>query len=550
MPEPAEPAEVDWLGDVGADTELGRRIRELDWSATSLGPIAGWPTGLRTAVRICLASSFPMLVVWGPDLVKIYNDGYRTIMGSEKHPGALGRPVREVWPEIWDEIGPMFEQVVETGQPTWTSHGLLVIDRFGYPEAAWFTWGYSPLFDDDGSIGGVLDIVVETTEQVLAQRRLQTVTDLGRSLIAAESVVDAALVATASLARWTEDVRAADVYVRVGSELALVASNRRAEAAPVPAEVLREVAETAEPVLLGQQVEEGPAQHAVMPLGRGEDGVRAVLVASLQPLVRYDQGLELFLALAATSIGSGLDSAARRDRELGEHRIINETLQAAMITPIVDTATVAARYVPAVGNLSVGGDWYDLVELEGNRRALIVGDCVGHGLAAATAMGQLRSAARAMVLEGRGPASVLEGLDRFAGSVEGAACATLVVAIIDRNGGTITYSRAGHLPPLLCSSEGPRWLDEGLSTPLAVVDDQQRAESSATMGPDDVLVLFTDGLVERRGETIDDGLARLAGTVGSRADESVVELADRLVKEMADDGTRDDIVVVVKRLTG
>jgi serine phosphatase RsbU (regulator of sigma subunit) len=275
-----------------------------------------------------------------------------------------------------------------------------------------------------------------------------------------------------------------------------------------------------------------------------------VLVASLQPLVRYDEGFELFLAITATTIGSTIDHATRRDRELGEHRAINETLQAAMITPIVDTATVAARYVAAAGNLSVGGDWYDLIELECNRRALIVGDCVGHGLAAATVMGQLRSAARAMLLEGRGPASVLEGLDRFAASVEGAMCTTVVVVVIDRDAGSITYSRAGHPPPLLHGPDGPRWLEGGLAAPLAVSATQERHDASATMGPEDVLLLYTDGLVERRGETIDDGLARLVDRVASGADESVAGLADRLLREMSADTSNDDIVVVIKRLAG
>ena len=107
-----------------------------------------------------------MLVVWGPELIKIYNDRYREMLGADKHPEALGRPVREVWPEIWDEIGPMFEQVIDTQVPTFDHHGRLVIERNGFPEEAFFTWSYSPLYDDDGSVGGVLDVVVETTDQV------------------------------------------------------------------------------------------------------------------------------------------------------------------------------------------------------------------------------------------------------------------------------------------------------------------------------------------------------------------------------------------------
>ncbi len=539
----------DWLAGIAPGTEMGGRVRAFDWASTPLGPVESWSMGLRTAVRTCLASDFGMLVVWGPDLIKIYNDRYREILGADKHPDALGRPVREVWPEIWDEIGPMFRTVIDTQVPTFDHHGRLIIERDGFPEEAFFTWSYSPLYDDDGSVGGVLDVVVETTDQVMAERRFSAVTALGRHLLRAENVTDACLAATRALARWPADIRAADLYLRVGGEPALVASNRRAEAAPVPASVLSEVIAGGEVVLLGQLVPDGPAAHAVVPFGQAsDDRPRGVLVASLNPQVPVNDGFRLFLDVVSTTLGSALDNAVRRDRELGEHRAINETLQAAMITPITDTGTIAARYVAAADGLSVGGDWYDLVELGEHRRALIVGDCVGHGLQAATAMGQLRSASRAMLLEGRDPASVLEGLDLFAGSVEGAYCATVVCAIIDRPTGEITYSRAGHPPPLVSGPEGARWLDGGLSVPLAVVDGIERRNARASMSHEDLLVLYSDGLVERRGEVIDTGLSRLASTVERGDGETLAELADRLLRELLNEDSSDDVVVVVKCL--
>ena len=110
--------------------EMQELFALTDWSATQLGPVATWPARLRTIVDICLTSRFPMLVCWGPDLVMIYNDGYRQILGESKHPGAWARPVCDVWPEVWDEIGPLFEGVVGGGPATWVEDGLLVIDRF------------------------------------------------------------------------------------------------------------------------------------------------------------------------------------------------------------------------------------------------------------------------------------------------------------------------------------------------------------------------------------------------------------------------------------
>jgi len=540
---------VSWLVGVAPDTEMAARVRAFDWSTTSLGPMEDWSLGLRNAVRTSLASDFGMLVLWGPDLVKIYNDRYRLLLGTEKHPAALGRPVRDVWPEIWDEIGPMLDAVMTTEQPTFHEHARLVVERNGFPEEAFFTWSYSPLYDDDGSIGGVLDVVVETTEEVQAQRRLGTLTSLSGELLQAESVTDACAAAPRGLARWSTDIRAVDVYLRVGDELPLVASNRRTQAAPLPGAVLREAAERDGQVVIGQLVDRhGPAAHVVVPIGRGEEGARGVMVLSLAPEVPLDQDFRHFIDIVSSTVGTAVDSAARRDRELGEHRAINETLQAAMITPIAEVGTVAARYVPAVGGLSVGGDWYDLVELDDNRRGLIVGDCVGHGLEAATAMGQLRSAARAMLLEGRDPASVLDGLDLFAGSVEGAFCATVVCALIDRDTRTITYSRAGHPPPLVTGPGGRQWLDGAVSLPLAVRPGAARTNATARMQREDVVVLYSDGLVERRGEPLDLGLERLAVAVEAAIEQPVSDLADRVLLDMLADGSRDDVVLVVKRL--
>ena len=104
----------DWLEPVFARSEMGRLVRDFDWAATPLGPYPDWPEGLRLAVSMCLSSRFPALVVWGPDLIKIYNDGYRPILGTEKHPAALGAPMRDVWPEIWDYIHPLLDGVMST----------------------------------------------------------------------------------------------------------------------------------------------------------------------------------------------------------------------------------------------------------------------------------------------------------------------------------------------------------------------------------------------------------------------------------------------------
>ena len=173
-PDRRTPVDLDFLAGGG---EMGGRVRALDWSKTPLGPIATWPHSLKTSVSICLNSWFPMLVSWGPELVKIYNDAYRPLMGS-KHPWALGSPGREVWPEVWKILGPMFRQVMERGEAMVSEDLLLVLERNGYPEECYFSFSYSPIRDELGRVGGVFTPVIETTERVVGARRLNTWRDL------------------------------------------------------------------------------------------------------------------------------------------------------------------------------------------------------------------------------------------------------------------------------------------------------------------------------------------------------------------------------------
>jgi PAS domain S-box-containing protein len=136
-------------------------IRERDWANTPLGPIEGWPQSLRTTVDIILASGFPTVARWGPDLVQIYNDGYRVIM-ADKHPTGLGQPVRDCWPDIWADTEPLYTRVL-AGETLVSEDRVYRIERQGYPEDAWFTLTHYPLRDERGCIAGVLVTFLETT---------------------------------------------------------------------------------------------------------------------------------------------------------------------------------------------------------------------------------------------------------------------------------------------------------------------------------------------------------------------------------------------------
>lgn len=154
--------------------EMGQLTREYDWSATALGTPDQWPQSLKTTLGLLLHSAFPMFLWWGDDLLCFYNDAYRPSLGDEgKHP-ALGKPARIVWPEIWPFIGPLIDKVRTTGEPVWFEDQLVPIHRNGRIEDVYWTFSYSPAYDDDGQIGGVLVVCTETTEAVLSRAKLSS----------------------------------------------------------------------------------------------------------------------------------------------------------------------------------------------------------------------------------------------------------------------------------------------------------------------------------------------------------------------------------------
>jgi PAS domain S-box-containing protein len=151
-----------------AGGEMAALMRAHDWSDSPLGPPAQWPQALRSVVSLMLASKFPMFVAWGPQLGFLYNDPYAEILGK-KHPAALGRRFREIWEEIWDDVGPLAERAL-AGEATFQENLPLLMHRKGYDEQTWFTFSYSPVFDDDGEIAGMYCTCTETTAVVLASR--------------------------------------------------------------------------------------------------------------------------------------------------------------------------------------------------------------------------------------------------------------------------------------------------------------------------------------------------------------------------------------------
>jgi len=151
--------------------EMGRRMRAFDWAAHPLGPPEAWPRSLKTVIQIILTSRFAMWMGWGPDLIFFCNDAYLPTTGM-KSGWVLGAPAKEVWAEIWPDIGPRIEAVMQRGEATWDESLPLFLERSGFTEETYHTFSYSPAPNDDGSVGGLLCVVTEDTERVIGQRRL------------------------------------------------------------------------------------------------------------------------------------------------------------------------------------------------------------------------------------------------------------------------------------------------------------------------------------------------------------------------------------------
>ncbi len=251
------------------------------------------------------------------------------------------------------------------------------------------------------------------------------------------------------------------------------------------------------------------------------------------------------LTVLAGRLGQGL----QRVHQLDQQRETALALQNAILGPATLPLGFAVRYQPATRPLQVGGDWYDVVDLDDGRIALIVGDCVGHGLAAATVMGQLRSACRALLLERSSPSEALSALDRFAARLPGARCTTAFCAVLTPETGELVYSSAGHPPPIMVYGDGTtRLLDGARATPLGLSFDPSRPEHRETLPPRSTLLLYTDGLVERRREALDTGIARAADLVQENRDSGLDDLARQVMSRLApSDGYQDDVALLLYR---
>ncbi|TWW00382.1 ATP-binding protein [Chitinophaga pinensis] len=311
--------------------EMGELIRSRDWSETPLGPVEAWPQSLKTCVRIMLTSQQPMFVWWGSDLINLYNDAYRSILGG-KHPAVLGSPASEVWTEIWHEVGPRVDACMQQNVGTYDESLLLLMERNGYPEETYYTFSYSPVPGDKGGTSGIICANTDDTQRILGERQLRTLKDLGRYLAEATDDTDVYTRAVEILKENPADFPFACLY-----ELDIQSASLRMTAktaaslstAALPPELLLEsgiagewqfpyvVAHNRTATIEGLREKYGtlpsgswkisPDQAVVIPvMQNGQDCPFALLVVGLSPHRQLDEKYASFFQLVADQIASNI----------------------------------------------------------------------------------------------------------------------------------------------------------------------------------------------------------------------------------------------------
>lgn len=279
----------------------------------------------------------------------------------------------------------------------------------------------------------------------------------------------------------------------------------------------------------------------LMPIMVRGQALGAISFVTAESGRRYEESDLALVEELAHRAALAIDNARLYARQRG----IAETLQRSLLRkdlPEMPGVTSAARYIPARTEAEVGGDWYDVFALPDGRIGMVMGDVAGRGVEAASVMGQLQHALRAYAIEGHSPGVILERLNNLLGMRE---MATLLYLVVDPASWTFRFANAGHMPPLVLSPDGQAALLEGGSPPLGGSLLTMYREESAALAPGSIIIMYTDGLVEVRGEALDAGLARLVESASAGRGDDLEDLLDRILTQLlGTEGSTDDVALL------
>ncbi|MER7444830.1 ATP-binding SpoIIE family protein phosphatase [Micromonospora avicenniae] len=552
-------------------TEAAAAVLGHDWAGTSLGPRHSWDPAVRAVVDLILASPVPMALACGEDLLLIYNDGYAALIG-ENHPTAVGRPAVEVFHELWHlpGVGNVLERIYRDGGTFLEKESTLPLVRTGgVVEQAVFTCGYSPVRDGSGSIVGVLAVAAETTH---VTRQLQSLGEVAAALAGTLTLDDVARVSLRyALTTFDADRVAFAVdeggggwrmVRRIRGELIDEADERlpplwRRTAADWP-DPLVQAARSGTPLIIGtgQPLRESAADRhdqkivslAAMPLRASV--VRGGLSVGHQATRVWSAAERALLAASAELIGQAAERARRFETQHGTAQLLQRSMLPEHL-PDLPRLRIAARYDPGVDGNAAGGDFYDAFLLPTGRLGVVLGDVAGHDVRAAARMGQVRAALRALALSDPRPDAVLAGLDRLVANLAAEAgtpelFVTVVFGVIDADRQELALATAGHPAPLIrrCAPDDQpyaEYVDLPAGAPLGL--GARPAVATVRFAPGDTLLLFSDGVVERRRQSLSAGLGALAEAVagaGSGDPRALCAVASAAVP-----GTTEDDVAVL-----
>ncbi|MGC4759665.1 SpoIIE family protein phosphatase [Micromonospora trifolii] len=567
VPTPASPGPG---APIGSGPGVG--VLAHDWANTPLGPADDWDVALRAVVQVVLASPMPMALAYGDDLVLLYNTGYAELLGT-KHPSALGRPAAEVFAEIWalPGVGAVIERCYRQGEPFLEKESTLPLVR-GHSatvEQAVFTRGYSPVRDSAGQIVGVLTVAAETTH---VTEQLQSLSEVAAALAGTLTLDDVARVAL-RYAITTFDPDQASFAVdeggggwrmvrRVRGELLDEADERlpplwRRAPADWSAPVVH-AARSGAPSFTrdGQPLRDTAVDRhdqkiramAALPLGTSV--VRGGLAVGYQVPHTWSPAERALLAASAELIGQAAERARRFETQHGTAQLLQRSMLPEHL-PDLPRLRIAARYDPGVDGNAAGGDFYDAFLLPNGSLGVVLGDVAGHDVQAAARMGQVRAALRALALADPTPAAVLGGLDRLVTSLGAEAgthelFVTVAFGVIDAERRELTLSSAGHPAPLIRRGDADgrfhaEYVDVPAGPPLGLGG--RPGTTTVPFRPGDTVLLFSDGVVERRRQSLSAGLATLSDAIakaGSGDPRALCAVATAAVPG----GTEDDVAVL------
>ncbi|WP_067500342.1 SpoIIE family protein phosphatase [Actinoplanes sp. TFC3] len=448
-------------------------------------------------------------------------------------------PVHPWWPDPasdpagYREVEQAFALLVERSRGSYT---IPVTHRDGH--RLWVAAAFNQVEEPDTGRRVIVGTFRDVTAEHYAVQRESALAAISVRLSEAESSGEALREVLPTLRElWQADHVSATVFSDTGAPV-LTSTGTQLRWSDLSEDHRRTLATVRDKALLTPVAEQtGGAGIALE--HPGGTMVLWVQLAENRPFTGQDQTL---LALLAGHLGQGL----HRIHQIDQQRETALALQRAILGPAQLPDGFAVRYSPATRPLQVGGDWYDTVALPDGRIGIVVGDCVGHGLQAATVMGQLRSACRALLLQNNDPAQTLMALDNFAAQLPGAMCATVFCGVLDPVTGDLAYSSAGHPPAVVTRADGTAdLLDQGRSRPLGVRARGERPEARYTVPSRGLLLLYTDGLVERRRQPLTAGIDRVTAAVQRGLGAELEDLATQVMDGMAPAGGYDDDVALL-----